>query len=493
MLGRLRGMFAFALVDLGREVVMLARDRLGVKPMYWHHNDGRLVFASEVRALVSTGAVPAEPDLQSIASYVGWGVIPGPRTAILGVRELPPGHFLQWSPNAGATTARWWWPTLEHRDLTKDDAVAQLRVALTDSVKRHLLADRPVGIFLSGGVDSGAVVQIASAMGEARALTVVFPDDNNEGASASAMAHQAGAIHDCVDVSGAEVSRHLPEILGAMDQPTADGVNTWIVCRAARQAGLTVALSGLGGDELFGGYPGFRSIPKVMRLARFTQVLPTAARRKLAETLGTRNSGGRLARLVGSSEGATGAYFAVRGLFPQTALRVDPDWTPLNGGGTSLVNVFGSGQLDPGDVVMVMESQHYLANQLLRDTDQMSMAHSLEVRVPLLDDEVVRLAWSIPPSTRNSAHKELLALAAGVAPGSRKLGFTLPMDKWIRGPLNSTVREALLSAELPFGDLIPLKFRKRLWEQFAARRTHWSRPWAIAVLRLWPGAQAMGW
>jgi asparagine synthase (glutamine-hydrolysing) len=142
---------------------------------------------------------------------------------------------------------------------------------------------------------------------------------------------------------------------------------------------------------------------------------------------------------------------------------------------------------------MVMESQHYLANQLLRDTDQMSMAHSLEVRVPLLDDEVVRLAWSIPPSTRNSAHKELLALAAGVAPGSRKLGFTLPMDKWIRGPLNSTVREALLSAELPFGDLIPLKFRKRLWEQFAARRTHWSRPWAIAVLRLWPGAQAMGW
>jgi asparagine synthase (glutamine-hydrolysing) len=188
-----------------------------------------------------------------------------------------------------------------------------------------------------------------------------------------------------------------------------------------------------------------------------------------------------------------GAYFAVRGLFSQTELRVDSDWTPLNGGDTSLVNVCDSGQLEIGDVVMVMESQHYLANQLLRDTDQMSMAHSLEVRVPLLDDNVVRLAWSIPPSTRNSPQKELLAQAAGVAEGSRKLGFTLPMDAWIRGPLKDSVREGLLSAELPFGDLIAPQFRKRLWEQFEAHRIHWSRPWAIAVLRLWPEAQALGW
>jgi asparagine synthase (glutamine-hydrolysing) len=391
------------------------------------------------------------------------------------------------------TTARWWWPTLEHRELTKDEAVGKLRVALTDSVKRHLLADRPVGIFLSSGVDSGAVVQIASDMGEVRALTVVFPGEQHEGVSASAVARQAGAIHDCVEVSGAEVSRHLPDILGAMDQPTVDGLNTWIVCRAARHAGLTVALSGLGGDELFGGYPGFRSIPKVMRLGRFAQVLPMAARRRLAANLSLRTPGSRLARVVGSSEGPMGAYFAVRGLFSQTELRVDSDWTPLNGGDTSLFNICDSGRLDVGDVVMVMESQHYLANQLLRDTDQMSMAHSMEVRVPLLDDDVVRLAWSIPPSTRNSPHKELLAQAAGVAEGSRKLGFTLPMDTWIRGPLNGAVREGLLSAELPFGDLIAPEFRRRLWEQFEAGRTHWSRPWAIAVLRLWPGAQALGW
>jgi asparagine synthase (glutamine-hydrolysing) len=350
-------------------------------------------------------------------------------------------------------------------------------------VARHLVSDRPVGVFLSSGVDSGAVATVASRISAdpVRAFTVTFPDSRgDEGAEAAAAARRIGAEHHEVPVSGAEVGRDLAAILGSMDQPTSDGVNTWLVCKAARESGLVVALSGLGGDELFGGYSSFELVPMLARVRSLVGVVPRRLRYAAARTAARRMPGRRLGRVLSSAPGFSGAYDAVRGLFSPAEIGWD---SPRNGADPSAD--------DPRDVVTLLEATRYMPRQLLRDTDQMSMSHSLEVRVPLLDDEVVRVALSLPAATRTEPGKALLARASGLAGSSPKQPFELPFSRWMAGPLRETVREGLLSDELPFADLVPAGLRRRLWETIG--RTHWSRPWAVAVLRLWPRANGFDW
>ncbi|HEV2033405.1 MAG TPA: asparagine synthase (glutamine-hydrolyzing) [Candidatus Dormibacteraeota bacterium] len=485
MLGRLRGMFAFALFDTARGRLLLARDRLGIKPMYWAQPTGGVAFASEVRALARAGFVSGEADSESIASYLTWGVVRGPSTILSGVSELPPGSFLEWT-RGSTRIERWWRPQLPRERHAAGDAEMLVRGALTDAVSRHLVADRPLGAFLSGGVDSSAVVKLAARHGTVRALTVTFPDSPDEGDAARNLAEQVGAAHDTVPVTGQEVASALPDILAAMDQPTSDGVNAWIVCRATRQAGLVVALSGLGGDELFGGYPSARLVPRVARVTSLLAPIPAGLRARAAGLASARAPGSRLSRVLGSTTGYAGAYQAVRSLLQAPgSLALSPADFDLNG---QL-----SRQVHPQDRVMLLEMAHYLPNQLLRDTDQMSMAHSLEIRVPLLDDLVVRSALAIPADVRTAPGKALLARAAGLSRVNAKRPFALPFEQWMRGPMREVVREAILSDQIAFADVISADFRRRLWQAFEARRTHWSRPWAVAVLRLWPEANGFSW
>jgi asparagine synthase (glutamine-hydrolysing) len=485
MLERLRGMFAFALFDTVRGRLVLARDRLGIKPMYWTEHDGGVAFASEVRALSRAGFAGSEPDPEAIASYLAWGVVRGPGSILSGVHELPPGSFLDWSLS-GTKVERWWAPQPCPDPLLARDSERLVRAALADSVSRHLVADRPLGAFLSGGIDSGAVVTLAAREGTVRALTVTFPDARDEGEAAHALAQRVGAQHDRVPVTGAEVAAELPAILSAMDQPTIDGVNTWIVCRATKQAGLVVALSGLGGDELFGGYPSARLVPRLAGLNRFLAPVPAALKEWAARASSERGPGGRLARVLGSQPGYHGAYGAVRGLLAPIEL---PVLSGAGAGGNSQVAASGH----PQDLVMLEEMAHYLPNQLLRDTDQMSMSHSLEIRVPLLDDVLVRVAMVVPAEQRTQAGKALLARAAGIERPNAKRPFALPFGQWMRGPLRETVRQALLSEDLPFAEVVPPAFRHRLWTAFDEGRTHWSRAWAVTVLRLWPEANSFAW
>jgi asparagine synthase (glutamine-hydrolysing) len=479
LLNRLRGMFAFAIVDTERGRVLLGRDRLGIKPLYWSKAGGRLVFASEARALVDFGASRADPDLGALSGYLLWGVIAGPATAYTDVHELPPGSCLEWA-NGKDRVLRWY--THEpHPDVDlASDAERVLRAALRDAVARHLVADRPVGVFLSGGTDSAAVASLGAAEGELRTLTVTFPEgESDESSAAFEISRRLGVPYDPVPVTGGEVASALPEILAGMDQPTADGVNTWLVSRAARQAGLVVALSGLGGDELFGGYPSFRLVPRLARVLRLASALPAPLRRAMAGVLGHRNPSARGARLLAAEPDAVGAYVAVRGHFalnelpPEAAASIpDPD---LPATATKL------------------EMAHYLPNQLLRDTDSMSMAHSLEVRVPLLDDNVVRVATHLPDSVRLAPGKALLARAAGIGRSPEKRPFTLPFDRWLRGPLHEPLRRGLLSDDLPLAGLVPAELRRRTWSAFATGRTHWSGPWGLAVLRLWAEHRGLAW
>jgi asparagine synthase (glutamine-hydrolysing) len=271
-------------------------------------------------------------------------------------------------------------------------------------------------------------------------------------------------------------------------------VNSWVVSQAAARAGLVVALSGLGGDELFGGYPTFEMVPKVARVDRALHLVPGRARGRLAGVLAARQPGGRAGRMLGSTDGMAHAYRAVRGLFsPQDLDRLGV--LPWLGARETDVLFTPSEppEGEPGDRVAFLELTRYMRNQLLRDTDQMSMAHSIEVRVPLLDDRVLDAAFAIAPQVRNRPNKALLQRAAGIDVEGPKQGFTLPFDTWMRGPLRGWTREALLSDRLPLGWLFERRGREQLWEAFERRRVHWSRPWAIAMVRAWADANELRW
>jgi len=488
MLSRLRGMFSFAIFDQRRDRLLLGRDRLGIKPMYVCANSERLAFSSEVRALARAGFASQEPDPDAVSNYLTWGSIPGPRTVLADVRELDPGSYLEYKQGAW-NIERWWKPEVEPDQDLGGDAERLVRAALKDSVSRHLVADRPVGVFLSGGVNSSAVASVAAGEGQLRALTVTFPGTGeDEGQAAADIAQRLGAAHEHVPVTGEEVAGELPQIMSAMDQPTSDGVNSWIISKAAHDVGLVVALSGMGGDELFGGYPSFSLMPRTAHVRRLLALAPSGMRRSAALRASQGAPGGRLARLLGSGAGDEGAYQAVRGLFaPLEVNGLNGSHAVSNGNGN------GHRLRDNGDRVMLLELRRYLSHQLLRDTDQMSMAHSLEVRVPLLDDSMVRVALALPSEVRNERGKALLARAARLDAAMRKRPFALPFEPWMRGPLREHVRSGLLSEELPFSDLVPAAFRRRLWESFEQRRVHWSRLWAVTVLRTWPQANGFGW
>jgi asparagine synthase (glutamine-hydrolysing) len=428
----------------------------------------------------------------SLFGYLVWGSVQGPRTAYAGVEELAPGGYLSWTP-MGVETRTWWTPRF-HASIAENDAEASLRDALADSVHRHLVADREVGLFLSGGVDSQAVAGSA-ADDSVRSLTVTFPDEaDDEGGRARTRASRLALRHQEVPVTGSEVVAAVTDIARAMDQPTSDGVNSWVVSRAASQAGLVVALSGVGGDELFGGYPTFEMVPKVATVGRSLARMPGGARRLLASAAAVRQPGGRFGRVIASPGGMSAAYRAVRGLF-----------SPNDLGRLGALSWLGAREADalftppeppdgePGDRVAFLELTRYMRNQLLRDTDQMSMAHSIEVRVPLLDDRVVDTALAIPAHVRNEPNKSLLQRAAGITVPGPKRGFTLPFDVWMRGPLRDWTREALLSERLPLTWLLEREGREQLWSAFEDGRTHWSRPWAVAMLRAWADANELRW
>jgi asparagine synthase (glutamine-hydrolysing) len=484
-LRRLRGMFAFALFDVARGRLLLARDRLGIKPLYWSRSASGLAFASEVRSLVRAGLASGELSRTAVASYLEWGVVRGPDSIVAGVRELMPGHYLlAGSDQPDPQPARWWRPEITPDHSIGCDADRLLRAVLADSVDRHLVADRAVGVFLSSGIDSGAVATLAARASKLRTLTVTFPDaaGDDDRAGARRLAEQLGTSHEEVPILGRDLASGLPAVLSSMDQPTSDGVNTWLVSRAAAEAGLVVVLSGLGGDELFGGYPTFRLVPRAERARNALSIIPSSWRLAAAHRYALSHPGAPVTRLLTARRGPAAAYGAVRGL-------LGPADADLSDSALSDV----TDVIDARDRVTLLELTNYLPNQLLRDTDQMSMAHSLEARVPLLDDLVVRVALSIPASLRTQAGKAMLGRAARYDAAAPKRPFALPFDGWLRGPLHAFIRDGLLSETLPFNDVVPRPLRERLWYRFEARAAHWSRPWAVSVLRNWPAANGLSW
>ena len=519
VLERLRGMFAFALLDNrdpAASHLLLARDRLGIKPLYYAPCDAGLVFASELKALLSAGLVAPAIDPTALVAYLMLGSVPDPLSIYRGVRVLEPACSLHVSLAAqhGHTPEprRYWqFPAIGPGNLSPTEAVEQVAVLLEDAVRSHLVSDVPLGAFLSGGLDSSSVVALMHALGAApiRTCSMSFEEAAyNEADYAATVAEATGSEHYARVITVADVQANLERIWRAMDQPSIDGVNSYFVAQTAREAGLTVALSGLGGDELFGGYPNtFESLPRLLAMTRRIQRIPamSALASQVLSLPPVHRRWLKIAAALQRPASTASAYIACRGLFAPGEVRslvsaeawqeamtsFDPVARVAENLETNDRTDRADKELDLFNWISRAELRHYTSRQLLRDTDVMSMAHSLEVRVPLLDDRLVEAVLCMPASVKalpnGHGPKPLLAQAIGarlptaVRERRDKRGFTFPFDVWLRGPLRGSgaAPPSALQGLLRPAGIIAVQ------RGFDAGKVHWSRRWALAVLDGW--------
>lgn len=493
----IRGIFAIALWDDEKQELLLARDPLGVKPLYYANlAEHGLVFASEVRAILASGLLDAKLDREALLGYVLFGSVQEPTTLIEGVRSLPPGHLLVARVVDGRLegASRPYWEPLEARDNAPN--AGGLPALLEEAVRLQLVSDAPIGAFLSGGIDSAAIVSLAAgAKADLRAVTLGFDDDSyDESGRAARIAAEVGARHAIERISASDALLLLPEAVGAFDQPSMDGVNSWLVSRAARNAGLTVALSGLGGDELFAGYPTFTRHPLLSWIVS-TRMASIAAPLVRFAPLSV-DARRKLAAILGGASPLGDPYFTLRSLFTLGEARslvlgdVAPEATAW--GARAQDSLASARGLGPLDRVTYLELRHYTLSTLLRDADQMGMAHSLEVRVPLLDPKLVEYVLSIPAEAKRAGPppKPLLREALGnkLPDGALRDGkktFTLPFEVWLRGPLREVIERRFRDVPPGLVGAIDPEAVRDVWRAFCRGRTSWSRPWALYVLYEW--------
>ena len=441
---RLRGMFAIAIWDAQAGTCFLARDPLGIKPVYYYHDEagGLLVFASEIRSLLATGLVPKRLDPQGLYGYFRSGSVPEPLTMISGVRCLEPGTRMRWE--AGRITRDRFWSLHFGADRTGSDeeAAASVRAALADSVEHHFVSDVPVGLFLSGGIDSTAILAVARANGREnlRTFSIGFEDDAaaDESGVARRTAEHFGAQHAEWRLNRTSGRALFDDFLPQIDQPSVDGFNTYAVSRFTREQGVKVALSGLGGDEIFGGYPSFRQLPRLVALSRRLGFLRGAAGNLLTAFAGN-SPRRRLGDFLRQSPTLSNAYAAYRGIYPEAEARaLVARFTQTDGAALTPPNdACATDYPTAADEISALELRRYMSNQLLRDSDVMSMANGLELRVPFVDRRLVETVALIPANLRLQAGKSLLLRAVPEVPpwvaGQPKKGFIFPFETWMAG------------------------------------------------------------
>ena len=493
LLDRLKGMFAFVIYDHAHREFFVARDRFGIKPLYYTVEAGGIRLASEVKVLSGPGSTITSA---SIGAYLQWGACPEDHLLYSGIHVLPAGHAMtigvgearfrraggrrsltQPSVIPDSTESRspdpevWrYWPNQKRFNSPSEAAPQKIRSLLETAVEQHLLSDVPVASFLSGGIDSSIVTALAAQrLGRnLKTFSVGFDvAEFDESAIALEVAQRFGTTHQRLHLADEEGLQSVEEAVARLDLPSVDAINTYIVSRAAAQRGVKVALSGLGGDELFGGYPSFRDVPRLKRLG----MLPRALRKPL---------GNRVADLPGDVGICELAQWRRR-FFTDAMLQaasLPRETTPLE----CPVEL-------PDDFSRISwaELSGYMRRMLLRDSDQMSMAVSLELRVPFLDHELVEYSLGLPAAEKKryggtkglliEACRDLLPPAVYERP---KAGFALPMRKWMEGPLALFVENGL--REVVRRQLLPQDFVADAQNRFRTDRLHWTRLWSLVVL-----------
>jgi asparagine synthase (glutamine-hydrolysing) len=458
MVEALRGMFAFGLWDSRKRQLLLARDPLGIKPLYYADDGWTIRFASQAKALLAGGAVSRDPDPAGIVGFHLLGSVPEPFTVWRGIRSVPSGATVIVDA-AGPNAPHVYYSVAQSlgrrvgSGMKAEAARQQMSAAVHDSVRHHLVADVPVAVFLSAGLDSGALLGTMAELGvrDTLAVTLSFAefkgDRHDEGPIAAEVARHYGARHVLRTVDRGEFERDLPAILDAMDLPSIDGINTWFVAKAAREAGIKVALSGLGADECFGGYPSFKDVPRsvhLLRPFRFIPGLGGLVRRLMSSTIA---SGERLhpksAGVLQYGGDWAGAYLLRRSVYMPWELERLLDPALVEEGLRRLAPLSHiANELQAGrprgdfDRVAALETSLYMRNQLLRDADWAGMAHSIEIRVPYVDPFFLA---ALPPGDVLAEIKAKEAVAdvpqpplPDVSRNRAKTGFVTPVGRWMR-------------------------------------------------------------
>ena len=501
---RLRGMFALVLVDPRNERVVLARDGYGIKPLYWVRfagAEGRpaIAFASEGRALVEAGFAERRTSSDRVGQYLWNGFMPGPHTIWTDVQEVPRGSYAVLDKQYSEPRfERFWNIGSSFRNGLVIDAEEADRL-IAEDVRLHLIADVPLAVFLSGGVDSTAVAAAAASQaGEVHTISVAFTEaDADERRFAAAAAKAIGTSHHVVELSASSILADIEDAVGALDQPSFDGINSWFVSREAVRLGFKVALSGAGGDELAGGYSSFRRVLRAHPLMKMPgSGLAAGLAGAVLRQLRPASKTGQLGQAFGALERMYQTQYALFSTDTLRGLLSDPASAPTWGVDREREAMLAQeiASLPPLQAVTALESEMFLGDRLLRDMDSVSMAHSLEVRVPFVDtvlsDRLAGLSDAdryLPIGQKQLLRRQSRAVLPENFFSRPKRGFEFPMDEWIRGPLRSMVEGRLLDANQCAAMGLNAPAVAAIWQQFLSKpgAIYWTRPWAIFALLQW--------
>lgn len=465
---KLRGMFAFAIWDELKRSAFLARDPLGIKPLYLHRSGGTLVFASELRALARSELFTPTLNAEAVRRYFETGSVPEPLTLIHEVECLEAGHAAHWH-EGHCQIHRFWHLQVPSPVPFHGDPVKHTRDALLESVRHHFVSDVPVGVFLSGGIDSTVVLALSNAVGHQGCRTFSIAVDDaaaDESPIARRTAAHFGSEHHEMMLNAKVAQDLFTEFVKHLDQPSIDGFNTFTVSSFARQRGMKVVLSGLGGDELFGGYASFQRIPRMMRLHGLVGWVPGLA---AVLSRSSKPQHRRLAEFLRSKGRVEDAYTSLRAVFSQGEAATLTRW--ITGQPVTIQHPSASIShpvTSAADQVSELELSRYMRNQLLRDSDVMSMAQGLELRVPFVDRVLVETVTQIPATIRLQRGKRLLTDAVPEVPewvvNQKKRGFLFPYQKWLGTEWSTLFDDACRGCPVP--------------------ATTWYQRWAIVVFRI---------
>ena len=506
---RMRGMFAFAVWDKRQKSLILARDRLGIKPLYYARLPNGLIFASELKAILASGIIDRRLNLHGSRAFLQLGHIPPPWTALQGVEPLEPGHIAIWREGSFEKRRYWQLPVHQENDEPhRASHVGELDEKLLEAIRLHLISDVPVALFLSGGVDSAIIGGLCKAAKAAdlTALTIGFEDQRyDESALSARTAQLLGLPHRTLRLTGSEIQGSLDHALWAMDQPTVDGLNAYWICQSAAQAGFKVALTGQGGDELFGGYESVKWFTRFYTAAEWLHFVSPSLGNLIFNQDALPFRLRKVSYLVGADDPLVAAELAVKIHFLERDVEKLLGSSSNGASGHQADSAEARAHLQEGltglgksplpDKIAHLDFYAHLEPRLLRDGDAMSMAHSLEVRPPFLDHKLVEFVSSLPGTLR-LRHKKLLLDASRkfIEPSvyqeivSRpKRTFSFPFTEWLRGSLKPTIDETFQPDRLKKTAVLDPVAVQQIWRTFLNHpaRIGWSRVWTLYVLQRW--------
>jgi asparagine synthase (glutamine-hydrolysing) len=469
-----RGMFAFAIWDDWEKTCFLARDPLGIKPLYYWQQGATLVFASELRAVLASGLPSIQMSSEGLYGYLLTGSVPEPHTLIDGVNCLSAGHTLHWQ-DGNIIHHQYWKIDFTSQPIAPKEAQERVRAAIIDSIQHHFVSDVPVGLFLSGGIDSTSVLALAQQTQPEplRTFAIAFAENQwNEGEIAQKVANHFGAKHTEYKVTAADATELFPQFLAAIDQPSVDAFNTFCVSKVAHDNGMKVVLSGVGGDEIFGGYPSFQKIPQMLGWGQKLQAVPFVANTLAAglSTWGNSSRSKRIGDFLQQPLNVATAYQSYRGVFTHAEAQTIAQQYLIEKTCPLIQKVSPDINCNTvEDEVSYLELSCYMSNQLLRDSDAMSMNWGLELRTPLVDRVLLEAVAPIPSQIRLAAGKQLLIQSVPELPdwvvNRTKQGFSFPFEEWMSAEFGNYFQNINVPPHIPLSS--------------------WSRRWSLAMLQYW--------